>query len=464
MPREPMSDIIVLLPGIMGSVLTRDDKVVWGLSAGLMGSALFSLGGSIRKDLTLHNDSPDPNVLADDIVPTKLAPDIHLLPGVWKIDGYSKIADHIKKTFDVTEGVNFFQFPYDWRRDNRVSAKILARKTHEWLTTYRASKSPKAKLILVAHSMGGLVSRYFIEVLDGWKDTRALITFGTPYRGSLNAVDGLSNGVKKGPMGLFDLTEMARSLTGLYQLLPVYPCYDNGTGTLARVGEISGIPNIDAARAKDALKFHDEIRDAVDVHLNQPAYLANRYRVHPIVGMQQETNQSAVLRGGKVDMLKSLAGKDLSGDGTVPRVSATPLEYSDASNEMYAATQHGSLQNADAILVQLAGLITGLTIDLGSFRGESEKTIGVEVEDMFFHDEPVTIRAHLFGGKTDALTATITGKGDGASRTVQLHESGDGWYAGTQAPLAEGGYQVRIDGPNAQPAADVFVVARRPVT
>ncbi len=463
MPREPMSDIIVLLPGIMGSVLQRGDKVVWGLSAGLMGSALFSLGGSVRKDLTLHDNSPDPNVLADGIAATKLAPDIHLLPGVWKIDGYSKVADQIKKTFAVTEGVNFFQFPYDWRRDNRVSAKILARETHEWLTKYRASTSPKAKLILVAHSMGGLVSRYFIEVLDGWKDTRALITFGTPYRGSLNAVDGLSNGVKKGPLGLLDLSQMARSLTAMYQLLPAYECYDDGSGKLKRVGEVSGIPNIDAARAADALKFHHEIRDAVDVHLNQPAYLANRYRVHPIVGVQQETNQSAALRGGKVELLTSLGGKDLFGDGTVPRVSATPLEYSDASNEMFAATQHGSLQNADAVLVQLAGLITGLTLDLGSYRGEPEKTIGVEVEDVLFHDEPVTIRARLFGGKTDALTATITARSDGAAPSLTLAESGDGWYSGTHAPLREGGYEVRVSGPNAQPATDVFVVAQRPV-
>ncbi len=462
MPREPMSDIIVLLPGIMGSVLKRDDKVVWGVSAGLMGSALFSLGGSIRKDLTLHDNSPDPDVLADGIRPDKLAQDIHLLPGVWKIDGYTKVADHIKKTFDVNEGVNFFQFPYDWRRDNRVSAKQLARKTHEWLAKYRASASPKAKLILVAHSMGGLVSRYFIEVLDGWKDTRALITFGTPYRGSLNAVDGLSNGVKKGPMGLFDLTEMARSLTGMYQLLPVYKCYDDGSGALARVGEISGIPGIDAARAADALKFHHEIRDAVDVHLNKADYMATRYRVHPIVGTQQETNQSAVLRGGKVELLKSLGGKDLFGDGTVPRVSATPLEYSAASNEMFAATQHGSLQNADAVLVQLAGLITGLTIDLGGFRGEGDKTIGLEVEDVVFDDEPVTIRARLFGGKTDTLTATITGTDADTSDSVTLVQTGDGWYTGTHAPMKEGGYEVRVSGPHAQPASDVFVVAQRP--
>ena len=42
-------------------------------------------------------------------------------------------------------------------------------------------------------SMGGLVSRYFLEVLEGWRDARALLTFGTPYRGSLNALDALAS-------------------------------------------------------------------------------------------------------------------------------------------------------------------------------------------------------------------------------------------------------------------------------
>ena len=58
--------------------------------------------------------------------------------------------------------------------------------------------------------MGGLVARYFIEALGGWEVTRALITFGTPYRGSVNAIDFLAHGFKKG-IGPFkvDLSEPA---------------------------------------------------------------------------------------------------------------------------------------------------------------------------------------------------------------------------------------------------------------
>ncbi|MEQ1731501.1 MAG: lecithin--cholesterol acyltransferase, partial [Vicinamibacterales bacterium] len=341
------------------------------------------------------------------------------------------------------------------------------RQTHDWLTRYRASASPNARLILVAHSMGGLISRYFIEVLDGWKDTRALITFGTPYRGSLNAVDALSNGMRKGPRGLIDLSQMGRSFTSMYQLLPIYECYDAGAGALTRVGETTGIPNIDAARAADALKFHNEIRGAVDTHLNQADYLANRYRVHPFVGISQLTSQSAVLRADRtgVDLVPSLNGRDLAGDGTVPRVSATPFEYSKAGLEIFAGTQHGSIQNDESVLLNLRGVITGFSLDLGDFRGRAEQTIGLEVDDLYFDDEPVTVQARLRDADTDEMTATITVVSDAGasaqSRTLRLAAVGDGWYRGDTPPLSPGGYRVRVSLPMAHPAEDTFIVASR---
>ena len=187
--RETMSDVIVLLPGITGSVLQNGDgKVVWGYSAGTIVKALFSGAANIRRELALPHDDPEVDDLGDGIQASGLMPDLHLLPGLWKIDGYTAIVDMLLANFDLTEGKNFFRFPYDWRRDNRVAARKLARAAHGWLQTWRESGHPNAKLILLAHSMGGLVSRWFLENMDGWKDTRALITFGTPFRGSLNSL------------------------------------------------------------------------------------------------------------------------------------------------------------------------------------------------------------------------------------------------------------------------------------
>jgi predicted alpha/beta hydrolase family esterase len=86
------------------------------------------------------------------------------------------------RTFELPRGENFFEFAYDWRRDNRPSAHPLAAKCDDWLGSWRRrSGSADARLILIAHVMGGLVSRYFLEPLEGWRVSRMLITIGTNF-------------------------------------------------------------------------------------------------------------------------------------------------------------------------------------------------------------------------------------------------------------------------------------------
>src|SRR5438477_495167 len=108
---RPMPDLVVLLPGITGSVL-RDSRgrEVWAPTA----RALVTLGRSVT-DLELRDGDADDGVTAPLMVP-----DLHLIPGLWKIDGYSKLSAYLQRQFAVTPGRNFFPFPYDWRRDNRV--------------------------------------------------------------------------------------------------------------------------------------------------------------------------------------------------------------------------------------------------------------------------------------------------------------------------------------------------------
>ncbi len=230
MPKQPMRDVVVLLPGILGSALAREGKEVWAPTPGAIGRALWSLGHSV-KDLELKDDPWEVDDLGDGVTATRLMPDVHIVPGLWGIDGYSGISKMITARFDLVPGETYLEFPYDWRRDNRVAARALRRVADEKLHAAR-QRDPDAKLILIGHSMGGLVARYFLECLDGWSDTRMLITFGTPHRGSLNAVDFLTNGfVKKlGPLKIADLTRLLRSLTSVYQLLPTYPCVDLGQG------------------------------------------------------------------------------------------------------------------------------------------------------------------------------------------------------------------------------------------
>jgi pimeloyl-ACP methyl ester carboxylesterase len=461
MARTPVPDVIVLLPGITGSVLARDGKDIWAVTGGSAWRALTSLGRSIT-DLALTEDPPDVDDLGDGVTAPRVMPDLHLIPGLWTIDGYGKIAARLQETLDLTPGQNYFDFAYDWRRDNRVAARALARATHDWLSAWRASSgNADAKLILVGHSMGGLVCRYFLECLDGWKDTRLLVTFGTPYRGSANALGFLANGMAKKLLGLTvaDLSPLLRSFTSVYQLLPIYPCYDGGDGTLARVAEADGVPNVDRARAADALAFHREIEAAVDGHLKDQAYLDAHYEILPIVGTFQPTNHSGVRRGDAVEMLRTIGGTDPDGDSTVPLPSATPLELSEDPREMYANERHGSLQNNDGVLVQLMQRVMRDQRSLGSFKATMNMGLGLDVEDVYLPEEPVSL-AVTPEDPGARLTAVVqdAAKGTEVARSTAWTEDG-AWRRTEIPPLPEGTYRVTVSavGP-IDPVSDLFVV------
>jgi pimeloyl-ACP methyl ester carboxylesterase len=460
--KRPMKDVVVLVPGITGSVLQKDGKDVWAFSGGAAIRALLSLGDSI-KDLELQGDDPDADDLGDGVTAPRVMPDIHLIPGLWKIDGYGKIAKAIHDEFEVETGVNYFEFPYDWRRDNRAAARKLARESHDWLKAWRErSGNADAKLILVVHSMGGLIARHFLEVLEGWKDTRSLISFGTPYRGSLNAVNFLVEGMRKGlgPVTLIDLSALLRSFTSVYQLLPIYKCLDVGGADLARIAETDGIPNVDGVRAKDALSFHRTIEDAVDAHRKEAAYQDGGYRIYPVVGTFQPTMQSARLTADGVELLSAYRGEDQDGDGTVPRVSATPIELSDDPREMYASERHATLQNKDQVLTQLVGILSREEIDLGAFKdmfGRAKPRVSLEVDDLYVTEEPITARIRC-EEESYSVRAVIhdADSGDVVSYTEPI-QGGD-WADVELPPLPTGSYRIAVgeDAP-VESVSDVFV-------
>ena len=180
--------------------------------------------------------------------------------------------------------------------------------------------------------------------------------------------------------------------------------------------------------------------------MEEPDYTAGGYRIHPITGIEQPTQQSARVQGDQVELLKTWNGKDYSGDGTVPRVSAVPLEVVDAQAGMFAGEIHGSLQNDAAVLTHLRGLLTGRVIDLSMFESIEPTRIGLEVEELFAADEPIPIAAR---GDRDGLelTARISNADTGeVARTVTLRSGGDGTYTAEAPPLPEGFYRLTVEG------------------
>ena len=463
-----MPDVLVVIPGILGSELKQHGRVAWGFSGSAPLHAINTFGGSIGA-LRLSGDSPDPDQLVDGVEATRVLPDLHLIPYLWKIDGYSGLTETLTRTFDVARGANYFEFSYDWRRDNRVAAKQLQNVSRQWLKSWRESSGNSgAKLIIVAHSMGGLVARYFLEALEGWPDAKALVTFGTPFRGSVNALRTLVQGIQKGPFGIVDLSAFVRSLTSIYQLLPTYPCLQRVGGQPVQLSDGPEIANVETQRVRDARAFHTEIRQAVDRHLADDVYQRERYRLIPVVGTFQETLQSARMTGGgSIEFETQHAGQDLKGDGTVPRISATPVEFSNSGFETYVSTCHASLQNAVAVQHHVCEAIAALDLDLSAWQyremAVGQMKMALHLEDAYWTDEPVLLRVMADRPASPALYATVVNIDTGFEAAhVAFPPQREGWQRAELPPLDAGAYRCTVESEEgAGGVSDVFTVYDR---
>ncbi|MBC8722527.1 MULTISPECIES: lipase family alpha/beta hydrolase [Paraburkholderia] len=88
---------------------------------------------------------------------------------------------------------------YNWLQSNAESAQWLADQIDSIIDGYRKRKYKCEKVILVTHSMGGLVSRYCAEVLDGYRDKILGIVHGVmPATGSATAYRRVKAGTEPG--------------------------------------------------------------------------------------------------------------------------------------------------------------------------------------------------------------------------------------------------------------------------
>ena len=401
--RTEMRHLVIMLPGIMGSVLQKDGKDVWALSGQALAQHLRSLGRIINQLRVVEDNETSPD-LGDGIVATRLIEDLHSVPFLMEHAGYSVMRRRIKEYFDVFEGSidtphsneNFFPFPYDWRRDNRATARKLQRFVQQQLSRWREwSGARDAKVLLIGHSMGGLISRYYLEVLEGWRDCRALVTVGSPHRGAVKALHILSNG-----MMFRTLTNLVRSFRSAYQILPTYPILEVN-GTYVRVGEASEIPNVDQQLVQTTrAEFLEAIRQAAIGNRSNPDY---SQRTIPWIGTRQDTIQSASLQNGKVvihyDAPPGVHAGLADGDGTVARVSALPADLEGQGYERFAVEKHGWLTNNEMTLEPLLDTLKQIALPgAAELYGEPETkgpSINLRLESLFLSNEPVQMQVKL---------------------------------------------------------------------
>ena len=134
-----------------------------------------------------------------------------------------------------------------------------------------------------------------------------------------------------------------------------------------------------------------------------------------------------------------------------------PIEMSDAAGGLFSPAVHSSLQNTEAVITQVTGIITGSDIDLSGFR-DRYAGVSLDVPDIVGADEPLRIAARPTGGRDTALTATVTDVDSGAlAWSGPLAEDVE-WHIAETPPLAPGFYRIAAAG-TAATVTDLVMVA-----
>jgi pimeloyl-ACP methyl ester carboxylesterase len=224
---------VILIPGLLGSRLARasDGVELWpGGTRKLLTSDYL--------DLALRIDPGTLEPVDDGLVPSGI------FEGAAGKDFYGRIIQELRQSGGyrlarpgrpvVQERARLYVFTYDWRQDNVQTV----RKLDELIERIRLDyKDPYLRVDVIAHSMGGLVVRYYerygtADVLNGdsfavtgagLSKLRRVVLLGTPNQGTVTAVNKFLNGYRVGFSSL--PTEGVATMPSTFQLFP-HPLVD----------------------------------------------------------------------------------------------------------------------------------------------------------------------------------------------------------------------------------------------
>lgn len=373
-------DLIIVVPGILGSVLKKGGRRVWDTSPAVAGAALWNhdrILNALRLPPGVKDEAPDER---HRLTPAGLLGGWHIWPGVWAGAGYHDFVARLRRKYP--EPGQVAEFAYDWRLSNRYSAQRLAGFVEDTLGPWREHPARRdAKVVFVCHSMGGLVTRHYLDFLRGAEVARRLITIGTPYAGSMDAVRALSKDLKLVPQSLL---EVAATFPSLRQLLPTYRCVRTESGRVA-IDQI-GLPAISREMMADARALQAPTRTA-----------ARPYPIHVFGGDRQKTWATAQLVGGSVRYFHDWPDNDplggdprLVGDGRVARAAAVPEDWPDDSGGQFEAGRHSGLPTELRIFDHVLKKLDA--IDRGA-RLAAELDITLDLPETALAGQPVRVAA-----------------------------------------------------------------------
>jgi pimeloyl-ACP methyl ester carboxylesterase len=375
---------IIVIPGMMGSRLIEaaSGKVVWG-AFGLGQVNPNTADGARLIALPIQTDTV-PGSALNTVLPDGALDRyvVNFIGFPMELNAYANILSalgvggyrdqEIGQSGFVDYGdrhFTCFQFDYDWRRDIVESAQALDRfiqeKTAYVKTEIRRRYGVDKKSVqfdIVAHSMGGLVARYYLRygsddlpsdgslptpTWEGAQNVGNLILIGTPNGGSLNSLVHLIDGYRPSPLLSRYPPAVLGTFPSLYQMLPrgrhnpllntagqpVEDLFDANLWVQQKWGLSNPdetdvlkhlLPDVDndAARLQIAMKYQKKALKRAEHFtraMDLPAKAPETVRLMIVAGDAVQTKQTARIsnKRGRLEIVEYAPG-----DGTVLRRSA----------------------------------------------------------------------------------------------------------------------------------------------
>ena len=283
---------VIIIPGFLGSQLSLNDELLWP---------------QVKRFLKNPEMLQLPDVL-DGVEPTALVDEVVVFPGLLRLDAYQRLTRYLQENLDYEEGINLFPFAWDWRRDLRRAASRLGELIHQ----LREDGVIDDKVILMGHSAGCQVARYYVERMGGRHYVDRLILMGGPIQGTLKPLTSIWGGGGFFGWNKERVGKVLGSFPGLYQLLPQTECVFHEDGSPFNIWEDkSWLPE----------EVHPVLDDAYEFIKDLPT--TSRVPVVSIFGYGQKTAEKLFVQrddsGQSVDVSGCILDR---GDGTVLQESA----------------------------------------------------------------------------------------------------------------------------------------------
>jgi pimeloyl-ACP methyl ester carboxylesterase len=225
-----------------------------------------------------------------------------------------------------------YAFPFDWRKSPLITLGALDETVDSVL-----SKTGASRVVLMAHSMGGLVTQAYIADPSHANKVIRAVTLGTPYWGAPKSHTSLATSHSNEPapelfgLDLFlnqkDLQIAARTMQGLYWLYPSanYGAWLKVEGPGYSGGFVGGSqidPWVASLGGTRAL-----VDNAQAGHAQYDGFKTNGVDYQVVVGIGTPTITAMKFSFNEFEPLQFVQVWFGSGDGTVPARSATQGAY-----------------------------------------------------------------------------------------------------------------------------------------